>query len=176
MWARSPSATYTYDPYGNTLGASGSSAAANPWRYSGGYDDGNGLIKFGTRFYDPTLGRWTQKDPLAGSINNPGSMNRYAYVGGDPCNRLDPSGYASYGEGCVKGAAVDGTIGFLAALPAAWPTGGAGPLIGLLVGGASGCAESVLFEVAARRLTHEFEIGGTGKDWIDGLRALVRAL
>lgn len=47
---------------------------------------------FGTRYYDPTVGRWTQQDALAGAMGSPGTQNRYAYVGNDPINFVDPSG------------------------------------------------------------------------------------
>jgi hypothetical protein len=41
---------------------------------------------FGARYYDATLGRWTQRDP-SGMDANP-----YAYVGGDPVNLVDRAG------------------------------------------------------------------------------------
>lgn len=80
-------ASYAYDPYGQTLSAAGSAAAANPWRFAGGYlDPQTVLIKFGARYYDPSVGRWTQQDPSGQDAN------AYAYVGGDPVNFVDPSG------------------------------------------------------------------------------------
>jgi len=86
---------YTYDPYGNQTSAA--PALGNPWRYAGGLamDDvtsGTGLTKFGTRYYDPSVGRWTQQDSVAGSISDPGTVNRYLYVRGDPVNFVDPNG------------------------------------------------------------------------------------
>jgi len=50
------------------------------------------LYKFGTRYYDPTLGRWTQQDPVRGHLDDPNSLNRYLYAGDDPVNLTDPSG------------------------------------------------------------------------------------
>ncbi len=86
-------AVITYDPYGTVLSATGSQAALNPWRYASGYHDtATGLTKFGTRYYNPSLGRWTQRDPLAGSIDNPSAVNRYPYVGNSPVNSIDPTG------------------------------------------------------------------------------------
>jgi RHS repeat-associated protein len=38
------------------------------------------------------LGRFASPDPLAGSIANPQSLNRYAYVQNTPANLVDPSG------------------------------------------------------------------------------------
>lgn len=46
------------------------------------------------RKYDNLAGRWTSPDPYGGSMNlgAPQSFNRYAYVGNDPVNLVDPSG------------------------------------------------------------------------------------
>jgi RHS repeat-associated protein len=81
---------YAYDPYGKVTTSTGTQA--NPWGYAGGYLDSTGLVKFGTRYYDPNLGRWTQHDPLAGTVVNPATMNRYTYVGCNPVNGTDASG------------------------------------------------------------------------------------
>ena len=65
----------------------------NPWRYASGYlDSSTGLYKFGARYDDPTIGRWTQQDPLAGRLSDPTSLNRYGYAEDDPVNLVDPSG------------------------------------------------------------------------------------
>ncbi len=83
--------TYQYDPYGNLTSSTGS--VANPWRFAGGYfDSSTGLYKFGTRYYNPGFGRWSQQDPVRGSLADPTSLNRYVYAGDDPVNRVDPSG------------------------------------------------------------------------------------
>jgi RHS repeat-associated protein len=44
------------------------------------------------RYYPPNLGRWLSPDPVAGSIYNPQSLNRYAYVLNNPMNFIDPLG------------------------------------------------------------------------------------
>jgi RHS repeat-associated protein len=46
------------------------------------------------RFGSSSLGRFMSVDPLAGTIKNPQSLNRYAYVSNDPVNLADPSGRA----------------------------------------------------------------------------------
>ena len=46
-----------------------------------------GLDLLGARHYNPRLGRFLSKDPIEG-----GSANAYEYGGGDPINRVDPSG------------------------------------------------------------------------------------
>lgn len=86
---------YGYDPYGKSTYKT--ETASNPWQYAGGYLDSTGLIKFGTRYYDPGLGRWTQSDLIAGNIANPSSQNRYPYVGCNPVNASDPSGTSPCG-------------------------------------------------------------------------------
>ena len=59
-------AHYEYDPYGNIVVQSGSYAAANPYRFSTKpWDDETGLGDWGKRLYDPRLGRWINRDPLA---------------------------------------------------------------------------------------------------------------
>ncbi|GCE51472.1 RHS repeat-associated protein [Thermosporothrix hazakensis] len=51
-------------------------------------------ILFDIRYYDPQLGRWTQQDPVGGSLGNLNSANRYLYASNDPVNRVDSSGMA----------------------------------------------------------------------------------
>ncbi|MCG5472889.1 DUF6531 domain-containing protein [Micromonospora sp. LAH09] len=76
--------SYSYDPYGVQLSAS--QQIANPWRYvSGHYDGSTGLTKFGARYYDPGLGRFTQRDPSGKDLP-------YTYASADPANNADPSG------------------------------------------------------------------------------------
>jgi RHS repeat-associated protein len=93
--------TYSYDPYGMQLSAT--EAVPNPWRYVGGYyDTQTALTKFGTRYCDPNLGRFTQRDPS-------GQDFPYAYAGCDPVNRIDPTGTCTvwtYVAGGLAGAVV----------------------------------------------------------------------
>jgi RHS repeat-associated protein len=104
---------YVYEPYGeqlrNFIDANAASpnqdldgigsdpkdteADFNPYRYASGYyDRATGLLKFGTRYYLPTLARWTQVDPQEGQPNNPPTLNAYVYVEGDPVNFTDLTG------------------------------------------------------------------------------------
>ncbi len=84
-------AAYSYDPYGAHATATGmnGSLPPNPWRWNASYLDSTGLYKMGARYYDPTLGRFTQVDPVEG-----GSANDYVYCSGDPVNCDDLSGLA----------------------------------------------------------------------------------
>src|SRR5260370_17974209 len=85
---------------GNLTSSTGS--VANPWRFAGGYfDSSTGLYKFGTRYYNPGFGRWSQQDPLRGQLNDPTSLNRYVYAGDDPVNLTDPSARDAFE--CIMG-------------------------------------------------------------------------
>lgn len=71
----------------------GSGAVAFDWipfGFAGGiYDADTGLVRFGARDYDPTVGRWVSKDPAR---FDGGQANLYVYAGNDPVNARDPSG------------------------------------------------------------------------------------
>jgi RHS repeat-associated protein len=77
-----------------------------PFGYAGGlYDADTGLVRFGARDYDASVGRWTNKDP--GKFA--GGANFYAYAHGDPINYVDPSGHEEVLA--LVGAALGGVIG-----------------------------------------------------------------
>jgi RHS repeat-associated protein len=76
------------------------------------YSSTLGLHKFGMRWYDQKLQRWTQQDPIdqAGDLRE---GDRYLYVGGDPINLADPTGQwfgenvvSAVGKGIKRGAKV----------------------------------------------------------------------
>jgi RHS repeat-associated protein len=88
--------TYSYDAFGNTT-VSGSLPEDTNLRFAAGYHEPApmNLYQFGTRSYDSTIGRWTQQDPLPGTIDDPQDFDPYVYVGDDPVNLVDPSGECS---------------------------------------------------------------------------------
>jgi RHS repeat-associated protein len=90
-------ASYSYGTWGDTLTATGTQAAGNPWRFATGYTDATGLIKMGARYYQPTTGRFTQPDPSGQE------KNRYAYAGNNPTTYNDPTGMNSLLEGLSVG-------------------------------------------------------------------------
>ena len=47
----------------------------------------------GARWYDPTIGLWTQPDTLVPNPLDPLALNRYSFVEGDPLRYWDPSGH-----------------------------------------------------------------------------------
>ncbi len=77
-----------YDEFGNVT--NDTAPAAIPFGFAGGlYDAQTGLVRFGARDYDPSVGRWTSKDPLRFSGSD---LNFFVYAKNDPVNMLDPSG------------------------------------------------------------------------------------
>jgi RHS repeat-associated protein len=89
---RSLAAHYEYDPYGNTITATGPYSAANPWRFSTKWHDtelpGNVLIYYGYRYYNPRLGRWLNWDP----IEELGGFNLYQAMANSATMNIDPHG------------------------------------------------------------------------------------
>jgi RHS repeat-associated protein len=67
-----------------------------------------GLVRMGVRFYDPSLGRFLEVDPVPG-----GSANAYDYSAQDPVNNSDISG--SFYDGNGLGADIYASIGDRAA-------------------------------------------------------------
>jgi len=94
-----------YDPWGKVLSDTG--AKFQPFGFAGGlYDPDTSLVRFGARDYDPETGRWTTKDPVGFA----GGVNLYAYVDGDPVNRIDPTGEVGWVAIGVAGGAVVGGL------------------------------------------------------------------
>ena len=88
---------YTYDAYGNTVAATGSTA--NAYRYDGERLDGDtGLYQLRDRYYNPALGRFMSRDPFSGRTDLPVSRHRYQFANSDPVNFVDPSGRESLAE------------------------------------------------------------------------------
>jgi RHS repeat-associated protein len=54
--------------------------------------DGNGLYFMRARFYSPDIKRFVNMDVLVGSVGVGQSLNRFAYVRGDPVKYTDPFG------------------------------------------------------------------------------------
>lgn len=94
--------SYRYDPYG--ISRSTTEAVTNPYQYTGGQlDPATGMYKLGIRYYDPTLGRFTQPDPT-------GQDAHYAYARNNPVNYIDPSGACSFFDCIEKVDAVAGVV------------------------------------------------------------------
>ena len=78
-----------YDGYGSKTSTGG--AAVLGFEAQAGYytDTETGLILCTHRFYDPQNGRWLTRDPLGYA----GGVNLYGYVGNNPINEMDSTGF-----------------------------------------------------------------------------------
>ena len=110
----STAATARYDAWGNVIASTGT---IPQYGYTGREPDETGLLYYRARYYDPTLGRFTQRDPI-GLI---GGINAYAYVGGNPINRTDPLGLVARNplvasQATAAASPLDPATGFTSAL------------------------------------------------------------
>ncbi len=100
---------YAYDAYGALLAHNRHADSVDqPYQYVGqlGYyahwqEPGFGLMHLGRRFCAPSLGRFTQRDPIRADVND------YGYVSCDPLRGVDPSGLCNR-----KGCCADDTADF----------------------------------------------------------------
>ncbi|MBK7717463.1 MAG: RHS repeat-associated core domain-containing protein [Gemmatimonadetes bacterium] len=154
----------SYDAWGNVLADSG--AGFQPFGFAGGLTDAaTGLVRFGARDYDPTIGRWTAKDP-AGLIVA-GGMS-YVYSGGDPINGVDITGLWTVGVGLggsgswetgFVGASYEITFSANGLNPLDWRVGVTGTVTPLGVPATStgvSVSAGVLFSVSAAAAPEEF--------------------
>ena len=76
-----------YDPYGSIVERTGNTKT--PFLYVGEYGvetDDCGLYYMRARYYNPVIKRFVNEDPIRDGYN------WYAYCGGNPINRIDPTG------------------------------------------------------------------------------------
>ncbi len=85
-------ASLLYKPWGETRYDFG--VTPTTWRFTGQREDATiGLYYFNARHYDPLLGRFVQADSVIPNVGSSQSLNRYAYVNGNPLKYTDPSGH-----------------------------------------------------------------------------------
>jgi RHS repeat-associated protein len=85
--------TYQTDAFGVPTRTQGPSA--QPFRFTGEQLlPETDFVNLRARQYDPATGRFLSRDPFAGFVIDPQSLNRYAYAGNNPVNNVDPSGFA----------------------------------------------------------------------------------
>ncbi|WP_341936184.1 RHS repeat-associated core domain-containing protein [Microbacterium sp. LWO14-1.2] len=149
---------YTFDPFSTAVlnpGCTGGNGVKeNPFPFKGGIQDrATGWVHYGNRWYNTTLGRWTQQDTLDVPLD-PVNANRYAYAGSDPINNFDPLGLYDLeaaagtvgtfagGAGAV-GATVGCVVGLIGSGPACVAGAGAGAAISGAAGGAFGIGVAI---------------------------------
>ena len=72
-----------YQPYGNIFTQEGN----EKFKFSGKELDSSNLYYFGARYYNPTIGRFTQVDPIYKAEESP-----YMYANNNPIKYTDPTG------------------------------------------------------------------------------------
>lgn len=90
----------TYYPYGAERVHDGSAFPTGmDYTFTGQKNDATtGLMYYGARYYDTTLGRFTQADTIVPNPFNPQALNRYAYTLNNPVRYTDPTGHVSCGD------------------------------------------------------------------------------
>jgi RHS repeat-associated protein len=106
-----------YDAYGGTIGTYPSTGSTLPVRYRGLIDlapttdtdvagvGSDPLYAMGARAYSPHTGAFTSLDTVAGSAQDPASLNRYLYAHANPTTLIDPTGHGvdcTIGQSCPE--------------------------------------------------------------------------
>lgn len=119
-------------------------------------DKTTGLLDFGSRWYDPLVGRFTTPDEILGVkfLARTDGLNRLAFENNDPINHSDPTGHWSFSA--IMGAAL-GAVLVVGAIAVTIATGGlTTPLVAAAVGGlASGGVAGISYS-----FDHRNERGG----------------
>jgi len=85
--------TYQTDEFGIPTLSQGTST--QPFDFAGEQRDAEDLLIYlRARVYDPTIGRFLQRDTAAGTLRAALSLNRYTYAQNNPTTYRDPSGHA----------------------------------------------------------------------------------
>jgi len=123
-------AQYEYDPFLGVTRASGALAFVNPFLGSTKFFDAEtGLYYYGYRYYDPSTGRWPNRDPIdelsfrksyINSLNRNDrravrmqrpSNNEFLFVDNQPVNLIDKYGLTTW-----KGSCTSYGVGYIAGL------------------------------------------------------------
>ncbi len=85
---------YEYSAFGQNRYTSSSTAFPVSRRYTSQVlDEETGLYFYGSRYYDPQLGRFIQADTIIAHEFDPQSYDRYAYARDNPLRYVDPTGH-----------------------------------------------------------------------------------
>jgi RHS repeat-associated protein len=122
---------YAYTPFGAV--ANQQETITQPFKYVGEYGvmtEPNGLVYMRARYYDSSVGRFIEEDPIA---FGGGNVNLMAYAGNNPVMQIDPNGQ------WLLGAGIGAVGGFFGGLTSGIINGNAKTgIIGGIVGGITG--------------------------------------
>ena len=99
-------ATQRFDAWGQLQASTGSLPR---YGFTGREPDASGLVHYRARYYDPALGRFTQRDP----IGLAGGLNAYAYADNRPSTLTDPSGNCPMCVGAAASVVLGGLIRYI---------------------------------------------------------------
>ena len=89
--------TFTYDTYGKLISRTGTTSIIFGYNGRDGVvTDDNSLIYMRARYYSPEMRRFINADIIHGEISDSTSLNRYAYVNGNPVSFVDPLGLGAW--------------------------------------------------------------------------------
>jgi len=90
-----PLAESDYYPYGGEIPIW--TGDSNHYKFTGKERDSeSGLDNFTARYFGSSLGRFMSPDPMGGHVEDPQTLNRYAYVRNNPLSLTDPTGLDFY--------------------------------------------------------------------------------
>jgi len=134
--------TWGYSAFGELTSHTGTTA--NPFLFNAQqFDQASGDYYLRARYYDQSSGRFISQDPYSGSNDDPITLHRYLYAGGDPVNYADPGGRDFTLSGLAISVAIGATLGGISAGTASyaltgnwsWKAVGVGALAGAAFGG-----------------------------------------
>jgi RHS repeat-associated protein len=92
-----------YSPWGEPGARTGEMSTSPAQGYLGFQGDltdvSTGQVDMLTRYYEPSLGRFTKRDVLFGNPQEPHTLNQFAYAEASPITFADPTGMMIVGEG-----------------------------------------------------------------------------
>ena len=95
--------TFKYDTYGKLTERTGTSDIIFCYNGRDGVvTEKNGLIYMRARYYSPDAKRFVNADIIRGAISDSTSLNRYAYVNGNPVSFVDPFGLSAERGGVTQ--------------------------------------------------------------------------
>lgn len=160
---------YFYEAFGELLASTGSTV--NSYLFTGEQFDAD-LEQYylRARYYDPSVGRFTQMDTWQGRLQEPVTLHKYLYANGDPARFVDPSGRVGIAKATVAlGVASTlanigistATIGLISAGAASDPNGPGSGLLpdGVMVSLRAGAAGRGISGSGGGDLVYDFRSG-----------------
>jgi RHS repeat-associated protein len=83
----------SYDPWGQVISTTLPLTLTDRLFTGQVFDASTGLYYYNARYYDLSVGQFTQPDSLVADPLNPAAWNRFSYVYNAPTNYVDPSGH-----------------------------------------------------------------------------------